>query len=125
MEKYVTKREKFAFAFAAMGSYMIAGFANGYLTIFFTDLLIVTPSLVFGLMLFARVWDMVNDPIMGIIVDKTNTKYGKMAPYVFIGAIAHVYLYDTFILPIYKAAPLTKMIYAAIMYICYGMAYTR
>jgi len=124
MEKYVTKREKFAFAFAAMGSYMIAGFANGYLTIFFTDLLIVTPSFVFGLMLFARVWDMVNDPIMGIIVDKTNTKYGKMRPYVFIGAIAMFTFTILLFLPIYKAAPLTKMIYAAIMYICYGMAYT-
>lgn len=34
------------------------------------------------LMIVARVWDALNDPMMGVIVDRTSTKYGKKRPYV-------------------------------------------
>lgn len=124
MVKQVTKQEKIAFAFSAIGSYMIVGFVNGYLTIFLTDLLIVAPAFIFWLMAFARIWDMINDPIMGIIIDKTHTKHGKMRPYVFIGAIVIFITTILLFLPISEASPLTKMIYAAVMYISFGMAYT-
>ncbi|MDD3946308.1 MAG: glycoside-pentoside-hexuronide (GPH):cation symporter [Clostridia bacterium] len=124
MEKYVTKKEKFAFAFSSAGSYMIIGFVSSYLMIFFTDFLIVPKEFVFLLMAFARVWDMINDPIMGIIIDKTHTKYGKMRPYVLIGSIVIFITTILLFLPIYQAPMTTKMIYAAIMYIAFGMAYT-
>ena len=101
MEKYVTKKEKFAFAFSSSGSYMIIGFVSSYLMIFFTGFLIVPKEFVFLLMAFARVWDMINDPIMGIIIDKTNTKYGKMRPYVLIGSVVIFITTILLFLPIY------------------------
>jgi sugar (glycoside-pentoside-hexuronide) transporter len=123
-KKYVSKKERLIFALSAVGSYMIVGFTNGYLMIFFTDLLIVTPTFVFGLMVASRIWDAVNDPLMGILIDKTHTRYGKMRPYVFLGSIAIFVFTILLFLPIPNAHPVFKMVYAAVMYLCFGMAYT-
>lgn len=123
-KKYVSNKERLIFALSAVGSYMIVGFTNGYLMIFFTDLLIVTPTFVFWLMVASRIWDAINDPLMGIVIDKTHTKYGKMRPYVFIGAISIFVFTILLFLPIPNASPITKMIFASIMYICFGMSYT-
>jgi len=123
-KKYVSNKERLIFALSAVGSYMIVGFTNGYLMIFFTDLLIVTPAFVFGLMMAARIWDAINDPIMGVVIDKTHTKYGKMRPYVFIGAISIFVITILLFLPIPNASSTFKMIYAAAAYLLFGMAYT-
>ena len=77
MEKYISKKEKASYGFAAVGSYMVAGITQSYLMYFFTDILIIPSAFVMMLMIVARVWDALNDPMMGVIVDRTSTKYGK------------------------------------------------
>lgn len=54
---------------------------NTYLTIFYTDAVGLSASAISLIMLIARVWDAVNDPIMGNIADKTHTRWGKFRPY--------------------------------------------
>ena len=85
-QKYIGKKEKFSYGLAAVGSYMIANVIASYLQIFLTDILIVSPVFILVLMVAARFWDMANDPIMGIVIDKTNTPKGKMRPYIKVGA---------------------------------------
>ena len=62
-----------------MSWYMI----NNYLTLFYTDVVTISANAISLIMLIARVWDAVNDPIMGSICDKTNTRWGKFRPYLF------------------------------------------
>lgn len=59
-----------------MSWYMI----NNYLTLFYTDVVGLTASAISLIMLIARVWDAVNDPIMGAIADKTNTGLYMVLP---------------------------------------------
>ena len=76
------------------------------------------------LMLLARLWDAVNDPMMGIIADKHTTKLGKMKPYVLFTAIPiGVLTFFMFYVP--EGLNTTElMIYAAFIYVFWGMTYT-
>ena len=75
-------------------------------------------------MLAARIWDAINDPLMGMIADKSKvTKLGKMKKYILYGiapiAILTVLLYMSPDLP-----KTELMIYAAVTYVLWGMTYT-
>ena len=50
---------------------------NTYLMLFYTDVVSLSAGAISTIMLVARVWDAVNDPMMGVIVDKTKSKWGK------------------------------------------------
>ena len=124
MEKYISKKEKASYGFAAVGSYMVAGVTQSYLLYFFTDILIIPSAFVIVLMIVARVWDALNDPMMGVIVDRTSTKYGKMRPYVLIGSFLMLVTTIVLFMPLTGAPTMFKMIFAAVSYIIFGMAYT-
>ncbi|MGN1122920.1 MAG: MFS transporter [Eubacterium sp.] len=124
MERFIKKREKAAYGIAAMGSYMAAGVVQSYLMYFFTDILIVPSTFVMVLMIVARVWDAVNDPIMGVIIDSTNTKYGKMRPYVLAGSFCMLVSTIVLFFPFTSAPKSAKMVFAAVTYILFGMSYT-
>ncbi|MEG1846382.1 MAG: MFS transporter, partial [Oscillospiraceae bacterium] len=52
---------------------------------FYFQSVIFIPAMAISVIFFiARVWDAINDPMMGTIVDKTRTKYGKCRPYLII-----------------------------------------
>ncbi len=123
-KKYIGKKEKFSYGLAAVGSYMIANVIASYLQIFFTDVLIISPVFILVLMIFARFWDMANDPIMGIIIDKTNTPRGKMRPYIKVGAFLIFAVALLIFLPISSAPAWLKMVFAAVMYLAFDTAYT-
>ena len=124
MQKVIGKKERRAYGFAAAGSYLVCGITQSYLMYFLTDILIVSSSFVMGLMIFARIWDAINDPIMGIMIDKTHTKRGKMRPYVFYGSFVMLAITLLLFLPLTSMPPVAKMIFAAATYIIFGMTYT-
>lgn len=76
------------------------------------------------LMIVARVWDALNDPMMGVIVDRTSTKSGKMRPYVLVGSFLMLVTTIVLFMPLTGAPTMFKMIFAAVSYIIFGMAYT-
>lgn len=123
-QKYIGKKEKFSYGLAAVGSYMIANVIASYLQIFLTDILIVSPVFILVLMVAARFWDMANDPIMGIVIDKTNTPKGKMRPYIKVGAFLIFGVALLMFLPISGAPAWLKMVFAAVMYLAFDTAYT-
>lgn len=61
---------------------------------------------------------------MGVIVDRTSTKYGKMRPYVLIGSFLMLVTTIVLFMPLTGAPTMFKMIFAAVSYIIFGMAYT-
>lgn len=123
MDKYVSKKEWMAYAVGALGQGMVYAIMSSYISDFYLSVLKLTPLFVLLLMLFARIWDAVNDPIMGYFVDRTNFKNGKMRPYLILTpipiAILTVLLFYS---PSLSGAQL--MIYAAVTYVAWGMIYT-
>ena len=124
MDKVVRGREKFSYGFAAVASYMVANMASSYLNIYLTDILLVPTTFILVLMISSRVWDMLNDPMMGVIVDKTNTPQGKMRPYVKVGAYIMAAFTVFLFYPLSGTSDAWKMVFATFMYLGFGMAYT-
>src|SRR5690554_3130984 len=68
---------------------MVYAMVTMYLIFFLTDILGVSSATLWwinGIILLARIFDAANDPIMGVIVDNTKTKYGKFKPWIAFGA---------------------------------------
>ena len=77
----VQPKEGISFSLAGFGQNLICTIVGSYLTVFMTDAIGYPALWVAFLMLFARIFDALNDPIMGSIVDRTRTKWGKCRPY--------------------------------------------
>lgn len=81
---------RFTFGIGTIGRDMMYTLISMYYMFYLTDVVNVsTDSLwwITGIMLFTRVFDAFNDPIMGLIVDNTNTRYGKFKPWIAFGAV--------------------------------------
>jgi GPH family glycoside/pentoside/hexuronide:cation symporter len=94
-----------------------------FITIFYTDVFGITAKAVGTMFLITKIWDAVNDPIMGIIADRTNTRWGKFRPYLVWVAIPFGVLgVLTFTTPEFSSSG--KLVYAYITYTLLMMAYT-
>lgn len=122
-KNYLKPRETASFATAGFGRSMMYTLMSTFALIFYTDMGIDAVD-AGAIILAARIFDALNDPIMGMIVDKTKTKYGKMRPYLKWApipiAIATTLL---FYCPNTETYSL-KVAYAAFTYILWGMCFT-
>lgn len=119
----IPKSEFRAYCIAALGNGMIYGLMSSFISDFYISVLRVGPLFVLFLMLCARIWDAVSDPIMGMIIDRNSLKSGKMKPYIKMAVLPVAVL----TLLIFCAPDLSmglKMVYAVITYVLWGMAYT-
>ena len=102
-----------------MSWYMI----NNYLNIFYTDVVGLTGAAISAIVLIARIWDAINDPMMGQIADRTNTRWGKFRPYLmFAPPVLAIFNILTF--TVFPVQGLAKVILCGVCYIGAGMAYT-
>ena len=117
-------REKFAYGIGAAGKDMVYMLSASYVLYYYQDIMGVS-AVAMGIILFiARIFDAFNDPIMGIIVAKTKTKWGKFRPWLFVGTLT-----NAIILYLMFSAPPTLnggglVAYAAVTYILWGVTYT-
>ena len=94
-----------------------------FLLYFYTDVFGLPAAAVGTLFLVTRIWDAVNDPIMGTIADRTNTRWGKFRPYILFCTIPFCAMgVLTFTTPGFDIAG--KLIYAYITYNLLMMSYT-
>jgi len=120
----LTGKEKFAYGIGAVGKDMVYMLSASYVLYYFQDIM-KTSAIAMGIiLLIARVFDAFNDPIMGVIVAKTKTKWGKFRPWLLIGTIT-----NAVILFLMFAAPPSLdgkglIAYAAVFYILWGVTYT-
>ena len=131
--KTYTKKERNMYLTGLFGQNMIYNIVATGLYYYFQNV-ICLPAIALGwLFAIARVWDAINDPMMGTIVDKTKTKWGKCRPYLmFAPPVICLITCMTFLNGNYAAAKAegrsTAMIlivaWAAISYILWGMSYT-
>ncbi len=120
---YIGKTEKTGFALAALGQGAMYAMMTSWLNRFYTDVLGLGLLFVMGLMWGARILFALGDPIMGALVDRTRTRFGKMRHYLlfapFIVSVLSVFLFIDFGLDMTG-----KMVYAAITYIVWGVTYS-
>ena len=131
----VQPKEAIAYSIAGFGQNFICTIIGSYLTIFLTDALLfgaegVTVGTITGsmavayLMLGTRIFDAFNDPIMGSIVDKTRTKWGKCRPYLKWMAIPIAVMTIACFLPVFEAKATSSFIIIAIIYVIWSVVYT-
>lgn len=120
----LSTKEKVAYGLGAVGKDMVYMLSASYVLYYFQDLLGVSAVAMGVILLVARIFDAFNDPIMGIIVAKTHTKWGRFRPWLFIGTVT-----NAVILFIMFACPPSLdgkglIAYAAVTYILWGVTYT-
>ena len=74
-KKYVPKKELTAFCVAGMGQGMIYALMSSYISDYYLNVLQLAPMFVLLLMLLARVWDAINDPIFGFIFEQRKSVF--------------------------------------------------
>ena len=117
-------KEKFAYGIGAVGKDMVYMLSASYILYYYQDIMGVSAWVMGIILLIARVFDAFNDPLMGVLVAKTKTKWGKFRPWLFIGTLTNaIVLFFMFAAP----PSLTGkglVAYAAIFYILWGVTYT-
>lgn len=117
------KIDIFKYAFGGAGSNIAFMLMMSYLTFFYTDIFGISQYVVAGLMLVARIIDAVTDPLMGMIGDRTRSRFGKYRPWIMFGApVLGLMIFLVFYTP--ALSPTTKIVYAYITYIVYSLAST-
>jgi Na+/melibiose symporter-like transporter len=120
----LTLKEKVAYGLGAVGKDMVYMLSASYVLYYYQDILGVSAIAMGIILMVARVFDAFNDPIMGVIVAKTKTKWGKFRPWLMIGTVT-----NAVILIVMFAAPPSLdggglVAYAAVIYILWGITYT-
>lgn len=81
MADRITLREKLSYGFGNFGINLQFGMTGAFLMYFYTDVYRISPAVVGTLFLFARAIDAVFDPLMGLLIDRTETRCGKHRPF--------------------------------------------
>ncbi|MDR1909198.1 MAG: glycoside-pentoside-hexuronide (GPH):cation symporter, partial [Spirochaetaceae bacterium] len=119
-----SKKERAAYGLYFWGQNMFYFFVMNFIQNYFTDVMGIAAGTVAVIILVARFWDAVNDPMFGIIVDRSRLKGGRFKPWLRIAA---------YILPLCTVLlfcvppgfpPGSKTVLCAAAYIAWGMAYT-
>lgn len=122
-KKYLKTSETLSFSFSAFGRSMIYTLMSTFLLIFYTDAMKLSPTHAGLIILAARIFDAANDPIMGIIADKTKTKFGKLRPYLLFSPILiMISTAALFYVPNLEYGG--RLAYATITYLVWGVCFT-
>lgn len=119
----LTFKQKAAYGIGAVGKDMVYALSASYAMYFYQDVLGLSATFVGLILMIARIFDAANDPFMGILVAKTNSRWGRFRPWLFSGTILNaIVLYALFAAPDLSQAGL--MVYFTIVYILWGVTYT-
>lgn len=121
-------KDKICYALGDVGSLLVFGLVNTFLQVFYTDKLGITPLMVMLIMIIARVWDAINDPIWGRIVDnapsKPKRRYKKWLLYLCVPLAFSSILMFIDVNGWFHFSYVACVIYAIVSYIIFGMLYT-
>jgi len=125
MEKITAKlsfKEKVGYSLGDTASHFVWDMVGFWLLFFYTDVYGISAAAAGTIMLIARFWDMGIDPIIGIVSDRTSTRWGKFRPYILFGAVPYAVLAIlTFTTPDFGETG--KILYAGATYILLMTAY--
>lgn len=120
----LTAKEKASYGLGAVGKDMVYMLSASYILYYYQDILGVKALAMGVILMAARVFDAFNDPIMGILVAKTRTRWGKFRPWLFVGTLLNAVI----LVLLFAAPPALSgnglIAYAAITYVLWGVTYT-
>lgn len=117
-------REKIGYGFGDMASSMFWKLFGSYLMIFYTDVFGMSAAVVGTMFLITRVWDSAFDPIVGIVADRTHSRWGKFRPYLLFLAVPFALIgILTFVTPTGWSMT-AKIVYAYVTYSLMMMVYS-
>ncbi len=123
IKQILSLKEKIGYGVGDTASCLYFQTFSMFLMYFYTDTFGISAATVGTMFLVTRIWDTFNDPIMGMITDRTNTKYGKFRPWILWMIIPYVVTgVALFYTP--NLSLTGKIIYAYITYTLVTMAYT-
>lgn len=117
------KVERFSYGLYFFGQLIFYGIVVQFLQLFMTDSGI--PALVVsGIFVVAKIWDAINDPLFGLLVDKSNMKKGKYIPWVRLSTFL-IPLATIFIFVVPQSIPIAwKAVWIAVGYVLWDTSYT-
>lgn len=106
------------------GAMLIAAVIASYFSVYMTDTLKIPAAAASAIMFVATLWDAINDPMMGVIADRTKTRWGRYRPYFIFAPILLTFFATMLWVDWGFTSTSTKVVYILIMYIGYGMTVT-
>lgn len=120
----VRTREKTAFALGDIASNLTWTTISSYLLFFYTDVALISAAVAGVILLVARVLDAFFDPMVGVLLDRTSSRWGRARPYLIFGAPALAVLtWLSFLTPA-GGDDLPTIAWAAITFLLVGLAYS-
>ena len=115
-------KEKLGYGLGDTASHFVWDMVGFWLLFFYTDVYRIPAAAAGTIMMVARFWDMAIDPVIGIVSDRTQTRWGKFRPYILFGAVPYAVLSIlTFTTPNFGETG--KIIYAGATYVLLMTAY--
>ena len=114
--------EKLCYSIGYAGAEGFSTIINSYLMLFLMMVGGVSGTFIGTMMLCARIWDAINDPILGTLADHTHTRFGRYRPYTLAAIPMAIIFALLFFVP--DLSTTGKMVYYTIVYILYGMCFT-
>ena len=121
------KSNRFAFGIGTLGRDMVYSLFSMFHIFYLTDVLDIPTSTLawlLGIIVGARIFDAITDPVMGLIVDNTKTRWGKFKPWITLGTIASPILTVLLFSDISTLATPIYILLFAVIYVLWGIAYT-
>jgi len=122
----VPRSTKLIYSMSGIGRDMMYALYANFLLVFLTDAIGVSDFQLVAIgtiIALARVWDAVNDPMMGVIVDNTKSKYGKFKPWILIGAISSAIVFFLLFQDLGLSGTAFLVVFG-ILYVLSGMTFT-
>ena len=120
------RRNKYCFGLGTLGRDAVYTLISMYLVTYLTEVVGLSNAqlgIIGTLMVIFRIFDALNDPVMGTIVDNTHTKYGKFKPWIVFGSIVSGIL-TILLFTDFNLSGSWYIVVFAILYLLWGMAYT-
>ena len=116
-------KDFWCYGLGGLGQNIVYYLMTGYLMLFYTDVLKIDVKAVGIMFAISKIWDAINDPMMGALADKNRSKYGKMRPFLFISPIP-IIIITILLFCAPNLSDTGKIVYMYITYILWGMIYT-
>lgn len=117
-------KQSLGFGLGAVGKDMVYALVSGFILYYYNDILGISGTFTGVMMMAARIFDAFNDPLMGVVVEKTNTRFGKFRPWIVTGTLTNaLILYGMFAMPA-SITGSAMLVYASAAYVLWGMTYT-
>lgn len=116
-------KNKFSYGLSEFGSQFSWSLVNAYLMVYYSDVVGYTPAIISMIMLIARIWDAIDDPFIGMIAERTRSRWGRFRPYL-LWAAPFLALFNVLTFTSFDVPLGLKVLFSTVSYILCSISYT-